>query len=186
MEKSGSLEVALKEWDAVCSALAAGRQIMLLRKGGIHEEAGEFQLEHRRFLLFPTFLHQERRLLKPEVQHLVSPVAAEPSRLTLALFAEAVDILPVRNLAPLSQMEHVWADELLRMRWDYRPENPLYVLTLRVFRLPQPVSIANTPAYAGCRSWVKLDGPIALEGAAPVMADEAFESRRRVLIDGLR
>jgi len=45
----------------VCSALEAGRQIILLRKGGIYESAGEFEIEHRQFLFFPTFLHQNAR-----------------------------------------------------------------------------------------------------------------------------
>ena len=45
-----SLSFALKEWAAVCQALSTGRQIVLLRKGGIHEAAGEFELDHRQFV----------------------------------------------------------------------------------------------------------------------------------------
>src|SRR5687768_3845167 len=44
------LHVALKEWATVCTALETGRQILLLRKGGIHETGGQFELEHSRFL----------------------------------------------------------------------------------------------------------------------------------------
>ena len=44
------LRVALKEWASVCSALETGRQIILLRKGGIHESGGEFEVENRQFV----------------------------------------------------------------------------------------------------------------------------------------
>src|ERR1700722_13719814 len=33
---------AFKEWAVTCQALAAGRQSLLLRKGGIHERDGRF------------------------------------------------------------------------------------------------------------------------------------------------
>jgi hypothetical protein len=58
MFEEGLLSIALKEWATLCRALETGRQIILLRKGGIYESAGEFEVEHRRFLLFPTYLHQ--------------------------------------------------------------------------------------------------------------------------------
>jgi len=64
MTDSQTLKIALKEWAVVCRALERGRQILLLRKGGIYEAAGEFELEHRRFLLFPTYLHQKIEMLK--------------------------------------------------------------------------------------------------------------------------
>jgi hypothetical protein len=61
-----SLQVALKEWDVVCRALTSGRQMVLLRKGGISEAGdGSFQVQHDEFLLFPTFLHQNKQMLKP-------------------------------------------------------------------------------------------------------------------------
>ena len=41
---------AFKEWAVTCQALAAGRQSLLLRKGGIHERNGRFEVEHARVL----------------------------------------------------------------------------------------------------------------------------------------
>ena len=46
---------ALKEWAVVCRALEEGRQIVLLRKGGILEYRQSFKVKHDRFLLFPTY-----------------------------------------------------------------------------------------------------------------------------------
>ena len=65
MSWPNELNVALKEWATVCAALGDGRQMILLRKGGIYESAGEFEIEHRQFLLFPTYLHQNAEMLKP-------------------------------------------------------------------------------------------------------------------------
>ena len=37
---------ALKEWAVVCKALEEGRQILLLRKGGIMEYRQGFEVKH--------------------------------------------------------------------------------------------------------------------------------------------
>ena len=57
---------ALKEWAVVVRALATGRQVILLRKGGIEEEPGEFRVEHAEFFLYPTFEHQHRKYVLSE------------------------------------------------------------------------------------------------------------------------
>jgi hypothetical protein len=74
-----SLNIALKEWAVVCRALKTGRQIMLLRKGGIHESSAGFELEHMQFLLFPTYLHQNLQMLKPEAHAEFEDHSAEPA-----------------------------------------------------------------------------------------------------------
>jgi hypothetical protein len=42
---------ALKEWAVVCRALEEGRQVMLLRKGGILEYRQGFEVRHEKFLI---------------------------------------------------------------------------------------------------------------------------------------
>src|SRR4029078_10883002 len=79
-----SLSVALKEWASVCDALESGRQIVLLRKGGIYEAAGEFELENPQFLLFPTYLHQNLNMLKPEGHAGFSAMSAEPGEIRIS------------------------------------------------------------------------------------------------------
>ena len=49
---------AFKEWAVICRALITGRQDIILRKGGIVEPGGSFQLLADEFYLFPTFVHQ--------------------------------------------------------------------------------------------------------------------------------
>ena len=55
--------IALKEWAITVDALASGEQILLMRKGGIHEESKDFRIIHDEFLLYPTYEHQRPCLL---------------------------------------------------------------------------------------------------------------------------
>ena len=59
------LQWAFKEWAAICRALVQGRQRIILRKGGIVEPGGSFRIEHRDFLLLPTFVHQAAESAPP-------------------------------------------------------------------------------------------------------------------------
>jgi hypothetical protein len=45
--------------------------------------------------------------------------------------------------------------------------------------------VANTPAYAGCKSWVPLDQPISTGNAMPVMDDVLYETRRKHILAAL-
>ena len=182
-----SLQVALKEWHTVCRALESGRQMILLRKGGISESAGEFQVEHREFLLFPTFLHQNLNMLKVTDQADYAPLNEEPGEVALAAAGVVSDIIQLKSREQINKIddEHIWTAPLLDMRFNYRPENPLYLLLVRAYRLHAPVTIANTPAYAGCKSWVPLDAPIGTGDALPVLDDVKFELRRKSILDRL-
>jgi hypothetical protein len=181
------LDVALKEWAVVCGALERGRQIILLRKGGIYEAAGEFELEHRRFLLFPTYLHQNLAMLKEPEHRGFAPATAEPSQVRLSAAAEVTDIIPVTSRPAMDGLddEHVWTKPLIDMRFNYKPQNPLYLLLLRVYRLATPTAVANTPAYAGCKSWVPLEEAIGTETLDAVLDDEQYQRRRQSMMERL-
>jgi hypothetical protein len=180
-----SLQVGLKEWAVVCRALEQGRQTVLLRKGGIYEAAGEFEVEHRQFLLFPTYLHQNLKMLKPIEHAGFEPRSAEPDQIAITAAGVVTDIIELKSRAQVDAIddEHVWTPPLIDMRFNYRPENPLYLLLVRAYRLPQPATLANTPAYAGCKSWVPLDQAIQLRDAAPVLDDAKYELRRQSILD---
>ena len=64
--------------------VAEGRQIMLLRKGGIIEAKKGFSTEHREFLMYPTYLHQNAAMLKAREHHKLSPVLSEPDQVKIA------------------------------------------------------------------------------------------------------
>lgn len=173
---------ALKEWAVVCHALQTGRQIMLLRKGGIHEENGAFRVDDPEFFLMPTFEHQDKDLLKPEaIPELERVRAAEysPSFVTLNNYAlvhyvtAAASDEALQKLAPY----HIWNDRYIRMRLDYNPYDPLYVILLRVYRLPEPITLPMLNRYGGCKSWVTLERPLPTGGAEPVLNDREFDHR---------
>jgi len=176
---TGEISAALKEWQGVCRALARGRQCVLLRKGGIYEAGGEFEVEHRRFVLFPTWLHQSPRMVRADFHADLEIRTDEPARIPIAAAAEVERVIPLRTRSQMDAIrsEHIWTDTLIDMRFAYRPENPLYLLVVRVWNLPEAVELENTPAYAGCKSWVPLELPIRVDGAAPAMPDEEFGLR---------
>ncbi len=178
------LQVALKEWASVCDALSRGRQIILLRKGGIYESAGEFEIEHRRFLLLPTYLHQNAAMLKDGERAGLTKLAAEPERIEISLAGDITDIVPMTRRAAMDALddEHIWSSPLFDMRFNYRPENPLYLLLVRAYRLARAVTIDNTPAYAGCKSWVPLERIVETADAAAVLDDAQYARRRDAIL----
>jgi hypothetical protein len=180
-----SLQVGLKEWAVVCRALEQGRQMMLLRKGGIYEAAGEFEVENREFLLFPTYLHQNLKMLKPFEHAGFEPRSAEPEQVSISAAGVVTDIVELKSRAQIDAIddEHVWTTPLIDMRFNYRPENPLYLLLVRAYRLQRPATFANTPAYAGCKSWVPLDQPVEVGDALPVLEDAQYVLRRQSIVD---
>src|SRR5581483_3781089 len=110
------LRHALKEWAVICKALAQGQQAILLRKGGIAESAGEFQVEHTRFWLYPTFVHQQHDGIKPEARSLLEQAVADrPPEGTLRLehFAEVGGVYQLHDDASVLKLSHLhlWSDE---------------------------------------------------------------------------
>jgi hypothetical protein len=73
--------------------------------------------------------------------------------------------------------EHIWTSPLIDMRFNDRPENPLYLLLVRAYRLASPVTVDYTPAYAGCKSWVPLEEPISTTGSTSAMDDASYVKR---------
>jgi len=181
------LQIALKEWASVCNALESGRQIILLRKGGIYEAAGEFELENPQFLLFPTYLHQNLNMLKAEAHGGFETAGAEPEQIRVSGMGVVEQIIQLTSRGQMDAIdsEHIWTAPLIDMRFNYKPQNPLYLMIVRTYRLANPLVVANTPAYAGCKSWVPLDEPVDTSGALPVVEDSQFEARQRKIVNAI-
>lgn len=179
------LHHALKEWAVICRALTEGRQAILIRKGGIAESGGEFEVEHRRFWLFPTYVHQQKAGIVPEAAALLEQVDADrpPTGIVrLSHLAEAVGVYHIRELADAWKLAgmHCWSHETVQSRFEYRQPG-LFVLAVRVYRAPQVFDLYDTAQYAGCRSWVELDRALPTEGATPVLEEQAFGEVLRTL-----
>ena len=76
----------------------------------------------------------------------------------------------------------IWASDYAQSRLKWKKRDPLWVLTLRVYRLREPVTIGWRDEYGGCTSWVSLaDLPADPRDLAsePALSDVAFEARRK-------
>ncbi|MGD9696946.1 MAG: DUF1802 family protein [Thermoleophilia bacterium] len=169
---------ALKEWAVTIAALAAGDQVLIVRKGGIHEK--RFELPHPRFYLLPGHEHQRPELIKPEWrERFADPLARrdEPSRIPLAVFAEIHAAHPIADPDALAAIHplHILTEDYAQERLRWRRKHPLWAVVLRVSRVPEPPVLAAGPELAGCTSWVDLpDSVPAPAGAVPVLDDDAF------------
>lgn len=173
-----SLSQALKEWAIAVNTLQAGKTIMLLRKGGIHEEGGKFKVAHQQVLLYPTYEHQQPILLKPEYAGAVSVVASgwHPEMVDIGGWAEITDILPVSEESVVRELEpfHVWNQQFITERLKWKPRQPLYVLLLRTYELSQVQQIPFKSEYGGCKSWIDLGIAISIMGAKPVLDEFSY------------
>ena len=146
--------IGLKEWAVIIEALAVGRQIIVLRKGGLHERAGRFAAEHREFFLFPTYTHQQETGIKENARPLLKAMRPKPSDyIELRTYAAVVQATRLREWEEVAALEpfHIWSAEEMRERFDRR-EPDLSLLVLRVYRLPRIIPVADEPRFAGCRS----------------------------------
>jgi hypothetical protein len=167
---------ALKEWAVVCKALEEGRQVVLLRKGGILEYRQGFEVKHDRFLLFPTFEHQSKDHLQVDYAGRLDEVLKEQPAAgvdKITAYAQAVEVKEITNRAALHSLAryHVWNESYVNARMDYNPKKPMSVILLRVFKLSQPIMVDNKPEWAGCKSWIPLDMEA---GGTPVLNDSQF------------
>jgi hypothetical protein len=173
----------------ICHALAAGHQIVLLRKGGIRDASPGFTVEQREFFLFPTYVHEST----DELVDAARPALAEVGRhqppageLRLELYAVVEAAVAVTSLDPLRHLQgqHALAWPAVERRFHYRRPG-LHVLALRVHRLPRSLVTPHLFRYDGCRSWVTLETELPVAGASPVLGDREFAEKLTVLQEAL-
>ena len=175
--------IALKEWAVTVQALAQGEQILLLRKGGIHESSKDFRVLHPEFLLYPTYEHQKVELLQPAYQPKLEALLEQPrdpGEITFTHFARMEEALELLEQDKVDDLEphYIWTTAYAQSRLRWKPTLPLSVMLLRVYRLEAPVTVPWLPEYGGCTSWVEDLVEVPLGNMEPVMSDEEF--RRRV------
>jgi hypothetical protein len=174
------LRHALKEWAVICRLLAEGRQTILLRKGGIAEAGGAFRLEHDVFWLYPTYVHQQgdgiRQDLQPQLQE-VQKEQLPPGIVRFTHFATASRAYLAERLDTVLGLQdlHGWSQATVCSRFAYRRPG-LFVVPVRVYRVPQTCKMPESVEYAGRKSWVELATPLPTETATPIMDGEAFST----------
>src|SRR5688572_10164437 len=173
------MRTAFKEWAIVVDALGRGEQILILRKGGIHEGKGGFQVEHPRFWLFPTLFHQQRESVLPAAQARFDAIAPGLSATRIEFFAEVADWRRIESLegAQALRGQHIWNEQVIAERFEWGKSKNIFALAARVFRLPQAIELPMTPSYGGCKSWIELEADLATKEAVPVLKDDAFAEK---------
>lgn len=169
---------ALKEWNVAVNALEQGQTIVLLRKGGIREQAGQFNVTDKQVLLYPTFEHQQPGLLKPEFAPQVKSVESgwHPEVIRIASWAEITDVFLVAWEPAITALfpYHIWNENFVSDRLKWKQNQPIYILLLRAYRLAESREIPYIPEYGGCRSWIDLADAISLEGSQAVLSDREY------------
>lgn len=175
--KPETSDVGFKEWAGVCDALAAGRQSVILRKGGIDEVSGPgvFVPEHTAFWLYPTRLHESAQGLRESVPADPSTASCPAGKVPISVFAVAQTAGRVEDERLLDGLRefHVWTDETVHRRFHYRSPG-LWVLSLRTYTRESPYLLDVTPEQEGCKSWVPLGRPFSTGGMSPVLDDQAW------------
>lgn len=169
---------ALKEWAIAVDALKTGKTIMLLRKGGIHEKGGSFQVAHNRVLLYPTYEHQKTSMLKTDYSDRVVPVTPgwRPQSVNIGSYARITNILPVSDESIVKALFpfHIWSQEFVSDRQKWKPQQPLFVLLLRTYKLEREQLVTYHQRYGGCKSWIDLNESISLEAAQPALSENVY------------
>jgi hypothetical protein len=162
--------VGFKEWALVCEALGRGEQTILLRKGGIAEGRQGFGFRHSEFFLFPTFFHEQTVKVRTTDAEILPASNGEVEIRYFAKLEAEREIAAWPTVAAL-ELCHILQESVVRERFEYGGAG-LQVALVRVFRLQPRWTIANKPAYGGCRSWVQLPEAPAATAFEPVLTDE--------------
>lgn len=183
--------IALKEWAAAIKALREGRQILVLRKGGIVEETKDFQVESRDFYLYPTYEHQKKELMKDafkeDIDITLKHWSPQDTTVALTAYAEVAEDILVYDQEELNRLaeHHIWTDAFAEERLKWKKKNPLHVLLLRVYELERPIEIKIEPDYLGCKSWVEIAQPLPAVNKRPVLDEARFNERVQGIKDAL-
>ena len=101
--------IALREWAVAVEALEQGRQIIVMRKGGIAEETKDFRLESHSFYLFPSYEHQKPHVIKPEAHEALvrsqREAAEHPNTVRITSYAEVVEDIEVTDAQTLHKLK---------------------------------------------------------------------------------
>ena len=111
---------ALKEWATVVKGLEEGIQTVILRKGGILETASGFNIETKKFFLFPTWEHQETKHVKPEFHNFLNEVLdkkPDEGFNKISSFAEVLYEKDIESNETINQLSsfHIWSDSYLSL-----------------------------------------------------------------------
>ena len=166
---------ALKEWATVVKALEQGKQTVILRKGGILETASGFNIESKKFFLFPTWEHQETKHVKPEFHGFLTEVLDKKPNADhnkISSYAEVLYEKDVKSNDVINNLSsfHVWSDSYIQERRNWKPEKPMKAVFLKTIKIPE-FNLPLKSEFSGCKSWIELNSNFQ-EGESTLNDDE--------------
>jgi len=183
---NATTNIAFKEWEVVVDALGHGEQILILRKGGIHEAGGQFRVDHQQFWFLPTQFHEAEAAVIPAKHPRLRELAVTGNRdqVSVEYFGVVDRVLRLDRAEQIDRLTgcHIWTEAILRARFAFGREAGLFALLTRIYRQPSPVSIQWHDRYGGCKSWVELDQPVAAASLAPVLSEPEFCRHRDQIV----
>jgi len=182
---------ALKEWAIICRALEEGKQIMLLRKGGILEYKDGFKLDYNKFFLFPTLEHQSNEFIQSDFAHNLDSFSWDKfdEKRNLTLFAEVSDIRRISDDSVLQSLEkyHIWNRKYIAMRMKYNPKKSMNMIILRVYKMIHPIQVYIKPEWSGCKSWISIElfdkEHKMFDLSNPVLEEDKFQEVRHQILE---
>lgn len=162
------MTLAFKEWSYIVDALGKGKQSIIIRKGGIAEEHGDFSLKGKKFVLFPTLFHQAEQQIKPQWLPFLNGNKFHPNqdKVKIQYYAEVAESSLITDWNTLTKLNnwHAWKEEVIKERFE-RWNKSVNLLVLQTFELPQIYELDVLPEYGGCKSWIELAPDIDLIGS---------------------
>lgn len=164
-------------------ALEEGKQLILIRKGGIGEE--------KQFLFYPRYEHSDEVNVRPEFReqmetHKRSPVGQ--GKVRVSSWAELDEVIKTKSPEEVQALDsyYIWP------RWHFRKdfmvkrgftfeewEEEYYdIQILRVYMLSSPIvidDIKDREYICSCHiPYTTLPHDVSAEGSTPVLSDEKF------------
>lgn len=150
------MSLVFKEWAPVIRALVAGRQTLLLRKGGIAEDRGRFDVKATRFWLLPTSFHAQREMIKPSARSFLdNPVTT----LTISAYAEVMAHAFVTDWNEVQKLDsqHILTESTVRQRFDWGRQPGIHVIRTQLFTINCPFTVELSADQTGCKSWIEIE-----------------------------
>lgn len=79
----------------------------------------------------------------------------------------------------------MWKDEVIEQRFDYSENKGIRLALLRVFRLPSPWILDDTPPFGGCRSWLNFPDPSAEHQHGETVINDADFAAQKSQLEGV-
>lgn len=175
------MTVGFKEWSLVCEAMGLGWQSIILRKGGISEEAGGFAFRYPEFYLIPSHFHEQAEKLT-FVDKAPIPIPSDPARVQIGYWVKVLetrvlkDWNRVKALAPF----HVWKEEVVWDRFQWDEAGAIHLAVIRVYRLAHPWVLPVGTEFSGCKSWFDLPESPGIN-ITPVLDEASHEAKVQAL-----